>query len=300
MICTPGNLARDLFSIKTKEGAKIVHQGISVLRKNNVGKKVGNQKVEYSKEDFVLLRKISSFLVWLDRRECKHFRTTKETEEMVKSLLASLRQNKKILFFALFCPSYKKGRNVKGFNEEIGNTTRRGIDNLSSIYSMAKFLQIPCEAKAIYGDLALENFNKLNKGDFDDLETNFENFKIFGEKVNSDIGFIKLSDIGACKEVIGLSGITGGDIPLDSKEIKRIAKRSNLFYREILGWKDRDIVKRTEDLARTCSFITGEIRETNPLSIMVMTENIYERAKFYQGGEQNKTLPIFYPAKIKC
>jgi len=300
MICTPGNLARDLFKIETKEKAKIVHLGISVLRKNGVGENIGNQKIKYTEEEFTILRKISSFLVWLDRYECKHFRTTKETEELVRSLLTSLKENRKILLFALFCPSYKKGKAVKGFNEGIGDTTQRGIESLSTIYNITRFLQIPCEAKAIYGDLALENSDKLNKNDFNDLGINFKNFKMFGENINSDIEFTKLSNIGACKEVIGTLGITNGSIPLDPKEIKRITKRSRPFYKETLGWKDKDITKRTEDLARSCSFIAKEIRETNPLSIMVMTENIYERAKFYQGGEQNKTLPIFYPEKIKC
>ena len=300
MICVPGNLARDLFKIETKERAKIVHLAIRILKQSNVGKKVENQKMEYSEEEFTLLRKITSFLVWLDERECKHFRTIKETTEMIESLLTSLKENKEILFFALFCPSYKKGKTAKGFNEEIGNTTLRGIENLSAIYSQAKLLQIPCKAMAIYGDLVLENSNKLNKKDFDDLQTNFANFRKFGENVNSEIEFTKLSDLEICKKRIGLDGITEGEIPLTIREIKRIEKRSYPFYKEILGWDEDKIKKRTGDLARSCSFIAKEIRKLNPLLIMVMTENIYERAKFYQGGEENKTLPIFYPQKTKC
>ncbi len=300
MICVPGNLARDLFKIETKERAKIVHLGIRVLKQNNIGKKVENQKIEYSEEEFTLLRKITSFLVWLDERECKHFRTVEETKEMVESLLTSLKENKEILFFALFCPSYKKGKATKGFNEEIGNTPRRGIENLSAIYSQAKLLQIPCKAMAVYGDLALENSNRLNKKDFNDLQTNFTNFRKFGENVNSEIEFSKLSDLGICKKRIGLNGITEGEIPLTIGEIKRIEKRSYSFYKEILRWSEDKIKRRTEDLARSCSFIAEEMRRLNSLLIMVMMENIYERAKFYQGSEENKTLPIFYPQKTKC
>ena len=88
-------------------------------------------------------------------------------------------------------------------------------------------------------------------------------------------------------------GSIEGSTSLSKKEIQRIVKRSFPFYKEILGWNEKNILKRTENLARSCSIRANEIRNLNPLLIKVMTENIYERAKFYQGGEKNKFLPIF-------
>ena len=298
MICIRSNLAKETFNVHNSEKIKLVNFVIEICKRNNLGKWEPSQRICYLEEELDILKKITEFVLWIYKNECRNFRTLKETEELIKTLIVALRENKPILIFNLFCPGYKKGKEVYGFNEHIGNTTKRGIANLSAILKKAKSLGIPCYAQAIYSDLALENFSKLTKKDLEDLKINFENFKSYGEKINSEIEFLLLSQIENCNEKIGFEGITSGEVLLDENEILRITKRSYPFYRDILGWKEKDIVTRTEDLARSCAMMAQEIKKQNNLLIKVMSENMYERGKFYQGSFENKNLPIFYPKKL--
>jgi len=289
-----GNIPKQLFNEKNSEKTRLINFVVEICKRNNIGKRVEHQRMIYSKDELEVLRKIVKFVLWIFDNEIKNFRTLKETEQLINILIKSLKNNKKILIFALFCPGYKKGKNVYGFKEQIGDTTKRGFKYLDNIFREAKTLGIKVIVKAIYSDLVLENFGKLNKKDFEKLEKNFQNFKKYGEKLNSEIEILKISDIGRCKEKIGIRGIVSGKIPLSKRDINRIVRRSFPFYRGVLGWKEKEIIKRTKDLARSCSFMAKEITKDRD-SIMVMVENIYERAKFYQA--ENKNMPIFYPKK---
>lgn len=297
MILIRGNIPRQLFNEKKSEKVKIINFVVEICKREGVGKLQPKQRIKYSKQELRLINKIAKFVLWISDNEVPNFRTIKETEELIKILLKSLSKNKPILFYALFCPGYKKGRGVYGFNKSIGNTTKRGIKNLSLIKNKAKELKIPYYTKAIYSDLVLENFKKLKTQDFDDLEINFQNFKKYGEKINSSIEYIKLSQIDSCKKKIKIKGIKRGKINLSGKELMRIVKRSFPFYKDILGWDKESIIQRTKILAKSCSFMSREIKKENPLVIMVMVENMYERGKFYQANLENKFLPIFYPEK---
>jgi len=43
----------------------------------------------------------------------------------------------------------------------------------------------------------------------------------------------------------------------------------------------------------------NEVKKMNPYSLMVMTENIYERGRFYHAENEKDPLPIFYPHKTE-
>lgn len=294
-----GKIPLEIFGIKDYEKVKLINLVVEVCKRNNLGKRLKKQRISFNSKEIDILKRISKFILWIYDNECRNFRTLRETEELIKTIIVSLKKKKKVLFFALFCPGYKKDRGVYGFNHPIGNTTQRGIFNLSAIFKKARLLKIPCKALAIYSDLTLENADKLKEKDLFDLKKNFDNFKKKGIQFDPKIKFIKLSEIENCKKKIGFTGSIEGLISLSRKEIQRIVKRSFPFYKEILGWNEESILKRTENLAQSCSIMANEIRNFNSLLIKVMTENIYERAKFYQGNEKNKFLPIFYPKKLK-
>jgi adenylate kinase len=169
------------------------------------------------------------------------------------------------------------------------------LENLSEITKKAESLGFLVNSKAIFSDLALENYNKLNGTAFKDLKENFNQFKEYSKSVNSNILIIPLSKIKDSKERLGIKGILTGKVKLSSNEIKNIVSRSIPFYRDILGWETKEITKRTEDLARSCPIMVEEILKENNNSLMVMTENNYERGRLYYAGLE--TLPIFYPKK---
>lgn len=283
-----------------KEKVKTLNKLIEICKINNIGKRVEKQRIEFSREEIKIIRKIGKFLIWIMENECKNFRTKKETEEMIQVLVDSLKNNKSVIFFALFCPAYKKGRRAYGFKKKIGNTTKRGINNLSNLFGIAKSLGINCEAKAIFCDLVLENFSNLKKEDFKDLKNNFQSFFKYGLEKDPKIIYKKASEIGNLKEIVTQKGVVRGDIPTPKALLNRAFRRSISFYKEILGWKEDHIYKRTQDLSRSCAAIGSEIRRLYPLSIMLMTENIYERAVFYSGDRiYTKPIPTFYPRKQK-
>lgn len=299
MIFQRTKIAEQLFNEKSSNRIKLVNLIVEVLKRNKIGTTEQKQRIDYTSDELETLKKIASFALFIESNECPNFRTADETEKLIESLLVSIKKNKPLLLFALFCPSYKKSKEVVGFNREIGETTKKGINNLEVLSKKATSLGINNEVYAIYSDLVLENFEKLNKSDFQDLEENFLSFTEYGRTINPLINFVKISQIGKCSELIGLNGTKIPQTKLSNKKLQTIANRSKPFYKEILGWKDSDILERTKVLANSCSIMGQEIRKINPQAIMIMTENIYERGIFYYSENLENPLPIFYPHKTE-
>ena len=295
MISDKQEIMRELLP-KTFSNSKIINLVTEVCKRYNIGNRNEKQKMFYSNKEKEIVKKIYSLLLWINENECENFRTREESIILIENLINAISNKKSILIFALFCPSYKKGKEVIGSNTQIGKTTKGGVINLFKITKKVRSLGINCTAQVIFSDLALENYNKLLKKDFEDLQKDYEDFVKFVKGIDNSIEFVRLSKIGNCKKRIGLSGITSGEVPLGKKKIQRIVKRSLPFYGKILGWSKQKIRKRTEDLARSCSVMAEEILAQNKLAINVMTENIYERGVFYTVGN-NKPVPTFYPLK---
>ncbi len=275
---------------------KSTNMVVEVCKRNGIGELIEKQRMDYTPEQFQVLRKINDFVLWFEKNECGNFRTREETVALLETLTEAIQNGEKLQFIALFCPSYKKEKGAVGFNTEIGNTTKRGIANLSRIKNKANEFGFECEAFAIFSDLALENSHKLTKTDYNDLELNFKDFCRIGENIDSSISFVKLSEIGESMEKIGYNGFKNAKSPLSEKEILHINKRSEQFYKEKLGWKKSDILKRTKELSCSCSAMGRIFSMEFENPIMVMTENIYERGIFYS-AELNRKMPTFYPKK---
>jgi hypothetical protein len=295
MIVIRSEIPRVIFNEQDKDKIELINLIVEVCKRNKIGRLLAEQRIEYNLEDLSLIKRIYKFANWIHENECRNFRTKAETIRLIEVLIEFSRQNKPIMFYALFCPAYKKGINVYGFKREIGETSKRGIENLSSLASIARSLGFMSEAICIFSDLALENCNKLKESDFKDLEENFNNLKAYANKKDKSLVVLKLSEINNAKG-IGIVGITSGSVKLPNNEVFRIFRRSIPFYKDVLGWKDEEIFKRTQDLARSCLAMKNEIEKTNSLSMMVMTENNYERGVFYNADKLNIT-PIFYPRK---
>lgn len=299
MIFQRTTIAERLFHEEDGERIKLVNQIVELLKREGIGKLEKKQSISFTDNELSILNKIVKFCLFFAEKECSHIRTTPETEALIRYLLKSIEKNKPLLIFALFCPSYKKGKNVFGFNIEIGDTTKKGINNLLVLSQKATELGIKNEALAIYSDLVLENYDKLTKTDFLDLEANFKNFVEYSKKISPEITFLKISQVGRCKQRIGIKGFEGNRTDLSDNTIQSIVYRSMPFYKGILDWEDEPIELRTRVLASSCSIMGDEIRKKNPNLIMVMTENIYERAVFYYANNLSKPIPIFYPHKTE-
>jgi adenylate kinase len=294
MIVSKHQIQDVLIKDKNRKLRTLINLIVETSREFEVGFQKSKQSIELDYKELKTLQNVSNFVAWLYYNEYNSFRSKKETEILIKSLLDSILNKKQILVFALFCPSYKKGFNSVGFNIKIGDTSKIGIENLSRISNKAKFYDFDCCLYAIFSDLALENYNKLNNSDFINLDENFNDLSNYGKQINKKIRFLKLSEIGNCKNRIGYQGIESGKISISKKDLKNIVWRSLPLYKDILGWDEEKLLKRTENLARSCSIMTEEIKKINSNCMMVMTENIYERGKFYS---TNSKIPILYLKK---
>ncbi len=299
MIFQRANMAEQIFHEKDAERLRLINLVVEILKRNKIGENEERQRIIYLAKDIEILKKIVGLLLFMQSNECPNFRTIDETKTLVENLLISIEEDKPLLIFALFCPSYKKDKGTFGFNQEVGETTKRGVNNLDVLSKKATLLGIKNESYAVYSDLVLENFDKLKNSDFEDLAKNFNNFVKFGRTINPFIKFIKISQIGNCESRIGLQGSTSDKAGLSKDKIKRIVNRSKPFYKSILGWGEESIEKRTVVLSQSCSIMGEEISKINPLLLMVMTENIYERGIFYYSVGLSKSIPIFYPHKTE-
>lgn len=292
-------VAEKLFSTKEREQIKLINFIIEISKRNSLGKQEKKQSISYNDEELEILKKIVNFVLFVYNNECPNFRTLNETKKLIENLLFSIRENRPFLIFALFCPSYRKSKGVVGFNLQIGETTKKGINNLNVLSEKATSFGIINEVYAFYSDLVLENFVKLTSKDLIDLDQNYLNFVEYAKTINYRINFSKISQIGECKQIVGLGGLDSNKLNVSIEKIKSIAIRSEPFYKGVLGWDNEDIIKRTEVLANSCLFMGNEVKKMNPCSVMVMTENIYERGRLYHAENEMDPLPIFYPHKTE-
>ena len=131
-------LSNILSNENNRETRSLLNLVVETSQKFGIGLDEGKQLLKYNEEELKILRKISGFILWIYKNESSGFRTKSESISLIENLLQSLLYKKKILIFALFCPSYKKNVNLTGFNRKIGETNKRGID-YSSCRDMRNF-----------------------------------------------------------------------------------------------------------------------------------------------------------------
>ncbi|MDO4963379.1 MAG: hypothetical protein Q4E75_04700 [bacterium] len=214
---------------------------------------------------------------------------------VTKKICEILTDNKPIKFYALFCPSYKKGKDAVGFRtDDVGNTTRNGISKLNEIANATKAMGFNCESpEAIFFDIALEQPEKTVNM-IEDLNKNILNFK---KIIPSNIKFSLLSDkYPELKDIIGYSGVIIDPLPVDKIVLDRIIERGAKFY-ELFGWDEKKIITRSKVIASSEAVVGMFLRKDINNSIMVYTPTMLERAQVYSGKHQDNPLAIIFPKK---
>lgn len=214
---------------------------------------------------------------------------------VTKKICEMLTNGEPIQFYSLFCPSYIKGKDVAGFRtDDVGNTTKIGINRLAEITDITKKMGFDCKSpEAIFFDIALEQPEKtINM--IDDLKQNIINFKKY---VPDNMKFSLLSNkYPELKDIIGYTGVIIEPLPVDKIIFDRIVERGTKFY-ELFGWNEEKINQRSKIIASS-EAVVGTFLRTNMLnSIMVYTPTMLERLQVYSGKHQDEPLAIIVPKK---
>jgi len=241
--------------------------------------------------------KILDWFRYLQNVEITGWRT-KETTKKIVDFLNKNNERNKILFYALFCPSYKKGIGSFGFRiDDVGNTTRFGIKNLLNIYKKTDLLGFKCQKPlAIFFDLALEKPEKvINKNSLKELSINIKNLKANLPKI---FEFKLLSELDeSLTKKIGYEGIKEKDLRIPKEIFKRIIERGGKFYK-LFGWSKQEIIERSRVIANSESLVGSFLGSNYKNNIMVYTPTMLERGAVYSGMKlKEDPLPIIYPKK---
>lgn len=236
------------------------------------------------------------------------FRLLQETEiigwrprqvtRKITQILKDNSESNKILFYALFCPSYKKGKEIFGFRtDDVGMTTKAGVKNLVGVWEETQELGFSCERPlAIFFDLAIEQVEKvLSSGGLADLEVNIKNLK---SHLSEQVKLVKLSEINKdLFSTVGYRGTIIDPLPIPDETFKRIVERGEKFY-ELFGWTQDQVVERSKVIASS-EALTGEyLKREFPMGIMVYTPTMLERGAVYSGMSfKTDPLPIIFPKK---
>lgn len=244
-------------------------------------------------------KRIFDWFRFLQSIEIVGWRPKAMTYQIIR-VLSQNSKTRKILFYALFCPSYKKRKGAFGFRtDDIGETTKAGIKNLMEMWKKTQKLGFCCESPlAIFFDIAIEQAEKvLESNGLRDLDVNIKNLK---SSLPQKVRFIKLSQLS--KKLfteVGYKGVIENPPPIPQFTFKRIVERGKKFY-QLFGWTDDQIVERSKIIA-TSEAMTGEyLKRKFSTGIMIYTPTMLERGAVYSGMNFNTNpLPIIFPRKEK-
>ena len=266
---------------------------------NKINQFLNNEKVE--KEYFDDLKNVANYTNF-DENIMNWFRYLHSFEKIgwrnklvTKKLCNIFMDNEPIQFYALFCPSYLKGDGATGFRtDDVGNTTRIGLENLMKITENTIKLGYECnKPKAIFFDVALEQ-PEQTVNMIDDLKCNIENLKKYVPK-NMDFSLLS-EEFPEIMDIIGYNGIIIDPLPVDEIILKRIIERGKKFY-ELFGWDIEKIEKRSKVIASSEAVVGMFFRNKIPNAIMIYTPTMLERAQIYSGKYQDNPLPIIIPKR---
>lgn len=270
---------------------------------NNLTQKLNNflKKERISRENFDELKFVANLtdfneniLKWF--RYLQSFEVTGWRNKLVtKKICQILLSGKSIQFYSLFCPSYLKGKGAVGFRiDDVGNTTKNGINKLREITNVTANMGFECNLpEAIFFDIALEQPEKTVDM-LKDLEKNIVNFK---NCIPKDMKFCLLSEkYPELMDIVGYRGIIVDPLPVSELIFNRIVERGAKFY-ELFGWNMEEIKQRSKVIASSEAIVGVFLRNNMKNSIMVYTPTMLERAQVYSGQHQGEPLAIIIPRK---
>jgi hypothetical protein len=271
-----------------------------LLNKYLKGKRISKERFDDLKiviKEVGYNKKILDWFSYLQEYEVMGWRPKLVTRKLCQILLNSSK-GKPLEFYALFCPSYKKGLGAYGFRtDDVGNTSRWGIIKLSEIVQKSRQLGFACKPpRAIFFDVALEQPEKSIKK-IKDLKKNIENLKRY---IPKGMSFELLSELFPFLfDTIGYRGIKIQPLPVPQTTLDRIIERGKKFYK-LFGWTSKQIKERSEVIASSEALVGNTIRYLMPNSIMVYTPTMLERAQVYSGHKfETDPLPIIFSKKSK-
>ena len=273
---------------------------VTVSKSVGIGEAISFQKTEYSQQDLDLLSKLTNWWLYLCENGNEEFRDKNTNKNLLYKAAKALKQNEELTIYAVYCPSYKVDTNAYGYTGVVGNHTKKMINAFVDFIYLTNKVGIKVKGIAFFSDLLLENLDKLINTDYlKDLGANYSEFEKLFNDLDKDnlIEVKKLSSISELKTSIGVKGITDGGLGIPPEVYEIVYTRNLVFYKEKLGWGDQRVKERTEILARCYSFM-GKIFKNYFLNgIMFWTESAYERARMYNGMDQENPIPIIFPLK---
>lgn len=272
---------------------------VTYARQAGIGKAVSFQKTAYTDIDLDKMNKLVEWWNFLNNNTSAEWRDKVTSNKIEKIVSRAVSEDSFIHIYAVFCPSYNKGKGSYGYAGICGNHTLNMIKKMTIFFNKTFKKGIKIKATAFFSDLLLENYTKLKNTSYKaDLEKNFQDFKNkFSKESDGQIEVKKLSSIKDLLDKMGEEGIINGDLGVPKNIYLRTLKRNEIFYKTQLGWSDREIIDRSQTLARCYSFMGTIFRKYFPNSIMYWVESAYERGSMYSGVYQDDPIPIIYPIK---
>ncbi|MFA5173090.1 MAG: hypothetical protein WC435_01645 [Candidatus Paceibacterota bacterium] len=289
------NLSKDCLSYN-KDWSSV----ITYARQFGIGKYFSFQKTEYSKDDLNNISKILNLWVFLGLFSNIEFRNKDTTKELLKYFILSIKNDEPIKIYGIFCPSYKEGKGKIGYKGCLGQKTEYSIGLMCNFINNLNKLGIKTDAYAYFSDLLLENYEKLIGTNYKkDIKNNFLEFKNKFKDFSILIHVKKLSDIRKLKYILGEKGFCSKKSNQYGKLFKIIQQRNSVFYKNKLGWNDKDVLERTKILLDSYDVIGKLFKKKFPNGIMFWTESAYERGIMYNTSLKKNIIPIIYPKKCK-
>ncbi len=209
------------------------------------------------------------------------------TKQMTRKIAELLASRKPVMFFALFCPSYKKGDGKFGFRTDgIGSTTTTGLETLKRVSDHTSTTFQVEQPRAIFFDIAVEQPDKAKPSD---LQKNIENFT---KNIPEGVSFDLLTDaLPEMKIISGWHGFKNNKLPIAENVYQRIVERGKKFY-TLFGWTDEMVKDRTDTIVSVEYLVGKLLTQRYPNGIMVYTPTMLERAYIYSQDE--KDIPIIF------
>ncbi len=258
-----------------------------------IGQVVSRQKILFTEQENARLVQAEKFYEeFIDFANIGYLNVAQESALRKKIIKIGLGLQK-LALVSIFCPSYKTGAGIYGYNNKIGNKTRENINTLVYIANLAKKYDIKSTITILFSDLILENLHELKGTSYaDDLHDTFLDLL---KNIPPDFNAIKLSSIHTLADTLGEEGTSIELIKHSPSDLNIVKMRNRICYAELLGWSDEMSDARSEQLAIAYPYLAAEINRGYPDAIYFWSESAIERTRLMP----NLEVPLFVPRKVR-
>lgn len=153
----------DLFNIDKKTVG--VSSIINISKSYGIGNPISFQKAQYNNENLYFIKKIIDIWSCIINHSAKEFNSLNNQRESQKIIVQSVLNNQ-LIFFSIFCPSYKKGVGLFGYNRTIGINTKFFINKIFLFLEDLTKIDINIKFDIYFSDLILENYEKIKDSNY--------------------------------------------------------------------------------------------------------------------------------------